>query len=403
MEIPRALGQAEMQMRGARGALQQGAPGEAADAQTQAVDAMQRGGQAMMQQLQEQMSQQQGEGPGGQTQPNGRRGRDPLGRAARNDGGLDTRGVQVPEESDLGRARDVLRGTLSPLRRPRPAVARARLLPSPARPVLSTLRLEHLPSPNARRAPRWGRDRHAGAPLYRHGQRRGGHRALARPRRQGQRALPDPRGRHGRGHGAGEFTRLARGPELVAGARRSQRCFHRHRARQSRARMGLSALPRRADGGDWWNWRRASWLDGRFRLAASWATATSRRPARTIRASCSTGDALPGPAWLVASRSRPADLRSRSERRLRWRRSATRRGARRPAGGRTACVPAALPSGPLRRLPGRHDHGPAGGGSRLAALARRQLPRARCQAAGWPLSPSWRERKVRAPREHGAG
>ena len=69
---------------------------------------MQRGGQAMMEQLQEQMSQQQGEGPGGQPQPNGRRGRDPLGRAARNDGGLDTRGVQVPEESDLGRARDVL-------------------------------------------------------------------------------------------------------------------------------------------------------------------------------------------------------------------------------------------------------------------------------------------------------
>lgn len=108
MEIPRALGQAEMQMRGARGALEQNAPGEAADAQVQAVDSMQRGGQAMMQQLQEQMSQQQGEGPGGQPQPTGRRGRDPLGRAARNDGGLDTRGVQVPEESDLGRARDVL-------------------------------------------------------------------------------------------------------------------------------------------------------------------------------------------------------------------------------------------------------------------------------------------------------
>ena len=34
--------------------------------------------------------------------------RDPLGRATRNDGGMDTRGVEVPEESDLGRARDVL-------------------------------------------------------------------------------------------------------------------------------------------------------------------------------------------------------------------------------------------------------------------------------------------------------
>ncbi len=109
MEIPRALGQAEMQMRGARGALQQGAPGEAADAQAQAVDSMQRGGQAMMQQLQQQMSQQgQGQGQDGQPQQSGQRGRDPLGRAARNDGGMDTRGVQVPEESDLGRARDVL-------------------------------------------------------------------------------------------------------------------------------------------------------------------------------------------------------------------------------------------------------------------------------------------------------
>jgi len=108
MEIPRALGQAEMQMRGARGSLEQGEPGEAAGAQGQAVDAMQRGGQAMMEQLQEQMSQQQGEGPGGQPQRAGQRGRDPLGRAARNEGGMDTRGVEVPEESDLGRARDVL-------------------------------------------------------------------------------------------------------------------------------------------------------------------------------------------------------------------------------------------------------------------------------------------------------
>ena len=108
MEIPRALGQAEMQMRDARGALQQGEPGEAAGAQSQAIDSMQQAGQAMMEQLQEQMARQQGEGPGVQPQPNGRRGRDPLGRATRNDGGMDTRGVEVPEESDLGRARDVL-------------------------------------------------------------------------------------------------------------------------------------------------------------------------------------------------------------------------------------------------------------------------------------------------------
>ena len=79
MEIPRALGQAEMEMRNARGALQQNQPGEAAGSQSQAVDAMQQAGQAMMQQLQEQMAREQGDGPGGQPQPNGRRSRDPLG------------------------------------------------------------------------------------------------------------------------------------------------------------------------------------------------------------------------------------------------------------------------------------------------------------------------------------
>lgn len=110
MEIPRALGQAEMQMRGARGSLAEGQPGQAAEAQGQAVDAMQRAGQAMMEQLQEQMAgQQPGQGPDGQPQPTaGRRGRDPLGRAMRNDGGMDTRGVEVPEQGDLSRARDVL-------------------------------------------------------------------------------------------------------------------------------------------------------------------------------------------------------------------------------------------------------------------------------------------------------
>ena len=67
---------------------------------------MQRAGQAMMEQMQEQMARQQGEGPGGQPQPNGRRGRDPLGRATRNDGGMDTRGVAGTrgERSRAGRA-----------------------------------------------------------------------------------------------------------------------------------------------------------------------------------------------------------------------------------------------------------------------------------------------------------
>ena len=109
MEIPRALGQAELRCAARAAALERAEPGAAAEAQAQAVDSMQQAGQAMMDQLREQMAQQQGQGPGDEPMPQaGRRGRDPLGRSTRNDGGFDTQGVQVPEESDLGRARDVL-------------------------------------------------------------------------------------------------------------------------------------------------------------------------------------------------------------------------------------------------------------------------------------------------------
>lgn len=108
MEIPRALGQAELEMRGARDSLQQQAPGEAAQNQGQALDLMQQGGQAMLEQLQQQMANQPGQGPGDPQQAEQRRGRDPLGRSVRNEGGWDTNGELVPEESDLGRARGVL-------------------------------------------------------------------------------------------------------------------------------------------------------------------------------------------------------------------------------------------------------------------------------------------------------
>jgi hypothetical protein len=108
MEIPRSLGQAEMQMRGARGALEQGEPGDAAPPQSSALDLMQQGAQAMLDQMQQQMGQQPGSGPGGEPLAQGRRGRDPFGRAQHNDGGFDPHNQFVPEEADLGRARDVL-------------------------------------------------------------------------------------------------------------------------------------------------------------------------------------------------------------------------------------------------------------------------------------------------------
>ena len=105
MRIPRALGEAELEMRQARRALERGAPGQATQPQTRALEYMQQGGQAMLEQLREQMARQPGAARPGLL---GRRGRDPLGRAMRNEGGFQSDGVELPSDYDLGRARGVL-------------------------------------------------------------------------------------------------------------------------------------------------------------------------------------------------------------------------------------------------------------------------------------------------------
>ncbi len=106
MNIPRELGRAELEMRGARDALQRGRPGEATDPQTRALDLMRQGGQALLEQLRQQLANQPGPGqlPGMMRG----RGRDPLGRSRRNEGGWQTEGVEIPSDYDLGRARGVL-------------------------------------------------------------------------------------------------------------------------------------------------------------------------------------------------------------------------------------------------------------------------------------------------------
>lgn len=110
MDLPRSLGQAEMQMRGARDALGDGQPGAAVGPQGDAIDLMQQGGQAMLDQLREQMANQPGAngGFGPPAMAGQRDGRDPLGRAMRNEGSWDSEGTEIPEQHDLGRARDVL-------------------------------------------------------------------------------------------------------------------------------------------------------------------------------------------------------------------------------------------------------------------------------------------------------
>ena len=110
-DLPRALGQSELQMRDAEQALNQGQPGQATGPQGEALDLLQQGAGQLMEQMQQQMM---GQGPGrpGDQQGMGpplRETRDPLGRPQRNDGGASPYGVEVPEQPDLGTAREVLR------------------------------------------------------------------------------------------------------------------------------------------------------------------------------------------------------------------------------------------------------------------------------------------------------
>lgn len=110
-DIPRALGQSELQMRDAEQALNQGRPGRATGPQGEALDLLQQGAGQLMERMQQQMM---GQGSG---RPGDRRGmgpplretRDPLGRPQRNDGGASPYGVEVPDQPDLGTAREVLR------------------------------------------------------------------------------------------------------------------------------------------------------------------------------------------------------------------------------------------------------------------------------------------------------
>ena len=105
--IPRPLGRAEQAMRDARDALEQGQPGAAVDPQTRALDQLQQGMQAMAERFIERLGRaaQQGSGQLG-AQPG--QGRDPLGR--RWGEGIEEafEGVEVPDELEVQRARQIL-------------------------------------------------------------------------------------------------------------------------------------------------------------------------------------------------------------------------------------------------------------------------------------------------------
>lgn len=113
--IPRPFGRADRAMRDAQQSLEGGEPGEAVGHQNQALDQLQEAARSMMEQMMQQFGMQPGQGEDsmppqsmGPMQPRPNQGRDPFGRPMNNFGGMDTGDVEIPAQSDLQRAREIL-------------------------------------------------------------------------------------------------------------------------------------------------------------------------------------------------------------------------------------------------------------------------------------------------------
>ncbi len=106
-DIPRPLGRAEQSMRDARDALNREQPGDAIDPQSRALDQLQQGMEAMAERFMQQMGQTPGQGQGNVGMQPGE-GRDPLGRETGNHGIEAMEGVEIPDQMELRRSREIL-------------------------------------------------------------------------------------------------------------------------------------------------------------------------------------------------------------------------------------------------------------------------------------------------------
>jgi uncharacterized protein (TIGR02302 family) len=105
-QIPSPLGRAEREMRDAAAALARDRPGQAVNPQSRAIEQMQRGAEAMIQQLAEQFGV---GGPENATTGEGfGPGRDPMGRPLSGTGGASAEDVRIPDRGELRRAREIL-------------------------------------------------------------------------------------------------------------------------------------------------------------------------------------------------------------------------------------------------------------------------------------------------------
>ena len=107
-DIPQPLGKAERSMRGATESLERGEPGEATGPQGEALDQMQQGMQSMV----ETMMQQMGQGSGGRAGAFGWQpgtDRDPLGRSPAGQGLDNLGGVEIPDQMEMRRVREIMK------------------------------------------------------------------------------------------------------------------------------------------------------------------------------------------------------------------------------------------------------------------------------------------------------
>ena len=105
MQIPQSMGRAERSMRDAREALNQGRPGQAVGPQSEALDLLREGADALFRSLMAGGDLLDGDVD---TEGTGQFDRDPFGRFVGPGGAIDDERVKIPEKSDIQRARDIL-------------------------------------------------------------------------------------------------------------------------------------------------------------------------------------------------------------------------------------------------------------------------------------------------------
>lgn len=103
----RAFDEADRNMGDSANALDRNAPGDSVGPQGRAIDALQRAGQGIVQQMMQQGNRGPGIGLNREFQPLQLR-RDPLGRFMPNELGIDTRDVDIPDESAVERAQRII-------------------------------------------------------------------------------------------------------------------------------------------------------------------------------------------------------------------------------------------------------------------------------------------------------